>query len=180
MMLKCDSHWKLSLNSIRSITFNIQSNLIKKCERIAMVERILDASPNLSSLVIAWRDFRHCSRKYFNLKHVHLLLNGFHQNPKDYFDIDRLNEIVPHLYFLETSDAVIKQNQNLVEFILNISHQFDQLVHLILNKNSRYRSKNKTKLMFRDKLIAATHDQIFHGCNFHFQFHINDEIRIWF
>ncbi|CAF2960608.1 unnamed protein product [Rotaria sp. Silwood2] len=180
MMSKCDSHWNLSLNHIRSITFNIQSNSIKKCERIAMVKRILDVSPNISSLVIAWRDFRHCSRKYLNLKHVHLLLNGFHENPKHYFDIHRLNEIVPHLYLLETSDAVMKQNENLVEFILNISHQFDQLVHLILNKNSRYRSKNEQKIMFRDKLIAATHDQIFNGNNIHFQFHINDELRIWF
>jgi hypothetical protein len=145
-----------------------------------MVERILDASPNISSLVIAWRDFRHCSRKYLNLKHVHLLLNGSHENPKHYFDIHRLNEIVPHLYLLETSDAIMKQNENLVEFILNISHQLDQLVYLVLNKNSRYRSKNEQKVIFRDKLIAAIHDQIFHGCNIHFQFHVNDELRIWF
>ncbi|CAF1322814.1 unnamed protein product [Rotaria sordida] len=102
------------------------------------------------------------------------------RNPKHYFDIHRLNEIVPHLYLLETSDAIMKQNEYLVEFILNISHQFDQLIYLVLNKNCRYRSKNEKKIMFRDKLITATHDQIFHGNNIHFQFHINDELRIWF
>ncbi|CAF3059769.1 unnamed protein product [Rotaria sp. Silwood2] len=153
---------------------------MEKCQRIAMIKRILDASPNLSSLVVSWRDFRHCSRKYLNLKHVHLLLNGHYDNPKRYFTIHRLNELVPHLYSLETSDSVMMLNEHLVEFILNISHQFDQLVHLVLNRNCLYRSKNEKKLLFRDKLIAATRDQIFHGCNIHFEFRTYDELRIWF
>jgi hypothetical protein len=180
MISKCDSHWNLSFNHIRSITFNIKSNSIQQCERITMIERILDASPNLSSLVIAWRDFRHCSRKYFNVKYVHLLLNGRYNNPKHYFDIHRLNELVPRLYSLETSDSVMMLNNNLIEFILNISHQFNQLVHLVLNKSCLYRSKNEKKLKFRDKLIAASHNQIFHGHNMHFQFYGYDELRIWF
>ncbi|UJR31330.1 hypothetical protein I4U23_018828 [Adineta vaga] len=104
------------------------------------------------------RDFRHCSRKYFNLKHVHLLLSGRYDNPKRYFNIHRLHELVPHLHLLETSDSVIMRNEDLVEVILKISHQFNQLV--------------------QDKLIAFTHDQQFHGYKFHFQFHVDDELRI--
>lgn len=151
-----------------------------KCQRITIVKQILDASPNLSSLVIAWRDFRHCSRRYSNLKHVHLLIYGFHDNPIHYFNIHRLNRLAPHLRSLETSTAIMILNEDLIEFILNIGHQFDQLVHLILNKDCNYRSKNEKKLMFRDKLITATHNQIFHGYNIHFEFHGYDEICIWF
>ncbi|CAF4039957.1 unnamed protein product [Adineta steineri] len=180
MMSKCDSHWNLSLNHIRSITFNIRSDSIHQCERVAMIEQILGASPNLSSLVIAWRDFRHCSRKYFNLKYVHLLLSGKYKNPKHYFDIRRLNELVPHLYTLETSDSVMMLNKNLIEFILNISHQFNQLVHLVLNKNCLNGSRDKKELKFRDRLIAASHDQIFHGYNMRFRFYGYDELRFWF
>ncbi|CAF0724874.1 unnamed protein product [Adineta steineri] len=180
MMSKYDSHWNLSLNHLQSVTFNIQSDSIQQCERIAMIEQILDASPNLSSLVIAWRDFQHCSQKYLNLKHLHLLLNGRFKNPKNYFDIHRLNELVPHLYTLETSDSIMMLNEKLIEFILNISHQFNQLVYLVLNKKCLNRSSSKKKLEFTDKLIAASHDQIFHGYNMHFQFYGYDELRIWF
>jgi hypothetical protein len=79
--------------------------------------------------IVRSRDFRHCSRTY--LKHVHLLLNGQYDNPKRYFNIDRLNELVPHVYSFETSDSVMMLSEDLLEFILNISHQFDQLVHLV-------------------------------------------------
>ncbi|UJR35439.1 hypothetical protein I4U23_028196 [Adineta vaga] len=175
-----DLPWNLSLNHLRSITFNIDSNSIKNCERIVMVERILDASPNLSSLVVSWRDFRQCSRKYLNLKHVHLLLNGQYDNPKRYINICQLHELVPHLSLLETSGGVMKQNEDLVEVIVNISHQFEQLVYLVLNKSCCYRSTDKQKLKFNNALIAATHEKIFHGYNIHFRFHLNDELRIWF
>jgi hypothetical protein len=153
---------------------------MNKWQRITIVKQILDASPNLSSIVVAWRDFRHCSRRYSNLKHVHLLFNEFHDNPKHYFNIHRLNQLVPHLRTLETNKAIMMLDENLIEFILNIGHQFDQLVHLILNKNCLYRSKHEKKRMFRDKLITATHNQIFHGYNIHFEFHGYDELRIWF
>ncbi|CAF4297237.1 unnamed protein product, partial [Adineta steineri] len=145
IMSECKSHWNLSLSHLQSVTFNIQSDSIQQCERIAMIEQILDASPNLSSLVIAWRDFQHCSQKYLNLKHLHLLLNGRFKNPKNYFDIHRLNELVPHLYTLETSDSVMMLNEKLIEFILNISHQFNQLVYLVLNKKCLNRSSSKKK-----------------------------------
>ncbi|UJR16749.1 hypothetical protein I4U23_003649 [Adineta vaga] len=125
--LNCDLHWNLSLNHLRSLTFYIKSNPLQKYQRIVMVERILDASPNLWSLAGSWRIFRYCSRKYLSLKHVHLLLDGHYGNPKRYFNIHRLHELVPHLHLLETSDAVMMLNKNLVEVIVNISHQFDQL-----------------------------------------------------
>jgi len=152
---------------------------MEKKQRITMIERILDASPKLAFLAVSWKDFRHCSRKYLNLRHVHLMLNGVYNNPNRYFDIHRLNELAPHLYSLETSDAVMMLNKYLIKFILNINHRFDQLVHLVLNKNCLYRSKDEKKIIFIDKLIAATHDQIFHGNNIHFQFRRYDELRIW-
>ncbi|CAF1249611.1 unnamed protein product [Adineta ricciae] len=117
---RCDAHWNLSLNHTRSITFKINTDSVQHCQRTSMVEQILDASPKpkLSSLVMAWMDFRHCSRKYHNLKYVHLLLSGIYIQCEPCFDIDRLDELVPHLSVLKTSDAVLMLNEHLIEFTL--------------------------------------------------------------
>ncbi|CAF0828427.1 unnamed protein product [Rotaria sordida] len=93
-----------------------------------------------------------------------LLLNEQYDNPKRYFRINRLTELAPHPYTFETSNAVIMLNDDLLEFILSISHRCDQLVHLALNKDCHYRSNDEKKVISGDELIAATHGQILH-CN---------------
>jgi hypothetical protein len=176
MSSNCNSHWNLSLNHIQSITFNIELHSINKYQRITLITEILDALPNLSHLVVAWKDFRHCSRKYTNLRRLHLIIDGQYNNPNPecFLNLRRLTQLTPYLNCLETSDAIMMLNENLVEFILNIIRQFDQLIHLILNKNINYRTKDQKKLLFINKLNETTHDQIFH-----FQFRRYDELRIW-
>ena len=147
---------------------------MKKYQRITLITGILDALPNLSHLVVAWKDFRHCSRRYTNVRHLHLIINRRYDNPKSYFNIHRLTQLTPHLNSLKTSYAIIMLNENLVEFILNIIRQFNQLIYLILNKNSNYRTKDQKKLIFINKLIEVNHDEIFR-----FKFYANDELRIW-
>ena len=98
----------------------------------------------------------------------------YNPNPKSYLNLRRLTKLTPYLNSLETSDIVMMLNENLIEFILNIIRQFDQLIHLILNKNCFYRTKDQKKNLFINKLNEATHDQIFH-----FKFRRYDELRIW-
>ena len=86
---------------------------------MTIVQQILDASPNLSHLVVAWKDFHNCSQTYSNLKHVHLLLDRLYPEPKEYVNAHRLSQLAPHLCRLETSGANII-NENLVEFVLKI------------------------------------------------------------
>lgn len=75
----------------------------------------------------------------------------------------------------------MRLDENLIEFVLDIVHHFDQLVHLILNQNCFYPSKHEKKLMFKDKLITAFHNQRFHSNKkIHFEFRAYDQFRIWF
>ncbi len=179
MTSNCHSHWGLWLHHLRSVTFNIKSGSIERSQRVAIVKQILDASPNLTHLVVAWKDFRHCSQTYSNLKHVHLILDRLYPEPKQHFNVHRLTQLAPHLCSLETSHATIMFNENLVEFVLKIIHRFDQLVYLILNKDSLYRSKEEEKIIFKDKLIAAGHGRLFDCNNIQINFPRRDELCIW-
>jgi hypothetical protein len=58
------------------MTFAFQSESIKRSQRAIIVQQILDASPNLSHLVVEWKDFRRCSQTYSNLKHVHSFIRS--------------------------------------------------------------------------------------------------------
>ncbi|CAF0904086.1 unnamed protein product [Adineta ricciae] len=174
MIPSCDVHWNLLLSHIRSVIFKIDTNSIPQYQRTFMVEQILDASPNLSSLQVAWTDFCHCSRKYPNLKHVHILLSGVPIKREPYFDTDRLNELVPHLSVLETGDALLMLNGHLIEFILSIGHRFDQLVYLTVNKNSKGQTGYARKLVFWKKLIAVTQEQLLHGHKVHCGYRVDE------
>ncbi|CAF1315387.1 unnamed protein product, partial [Didymodactylos carnosus] len=149
------SSCNLLLYSLRSMSFNFKSKSIKRSDRVSIVKQILNIIPNLSHLEIEWEDFRHCSQTYSNLKHVHLVLDRFYPEPKQHFNVRRLTQLAPHLHSLETSNANIMFHENLVEFVLKIIRQFHQLVHLILNKDSLYPSKEEIKTMFKEKLIST-------------------------
>jgi len=176
----CHSHWNLSFNNLRSFIFDTDSILIEKSQRIIMLERILDTSPNLSSLAVSWEDFRHCSRQYFQLQQVRLLLDVSYNDSNNFFDIHRLNQLVPQLYVLETTRGIMKQNEYLIGFILKICEHLPQLIHLIINKNSALKSKITSKRIFMRNLTAATQDKMFHGHKIHLgPFGGSEQISIW-
>lgn len=161
------------------MTFNFELESIIKSERVTIVKQILDASPNLSHLVVAWKDFCDYSQTYLNLRHVHLILERLYSEPRQYFNVDRLAQLAPYLRSLETSGAIFKLNENLVEFIWKIIHRFDQLVYLLVNKNCFYRSKHENKIIFKERLIAAGRDQLFDCNNIQINFPRDDELCIW-
>jgi hypothetical protein len=159
--------------------FESESELIKRSQRVSIIKQILDTSPNLSHLVVAWKDFRKCSRTYSNLRHVHLLLDRLYPEPKQHVNVHRLAQLAPHLCYLETSDAYITFNENLVKFVLKIICRFHYLVNLTLNKDSLYRSEEKKKIMFKESLIAAGHGRLFDRNNIQIEFPRYDRLCIW-
>ncbi|CAF3805924.1 unnamed protein product [Rotaria magnacalcarata] len=173
------SSCELLFHHLRFLTFNFESESMTKSERVTIIKQILHASPNLSHLAVAWNDFRDCSHSYLNLRHVNLILERLHPEPTEYFNIDRLAELVPDLRSLETSGATIKLNENLAQFVWKIIHRFDQLMHLIVNKDCLYRSKHEKKIMFKERLLAVGHDQLFDCNNIEIEFHRYNELRIW-
>ncbi|CAF3626498.1 unnamed protein product [Rotaria sordida] len=152
---------------------------IERSHRVAIVKQILDASPNLSHLKIHWKDFRHCSQTYSNLKHVHFVLDRLFPEPKQHINVRQLTQLVPHLYSLETSDANIIYDENLVKFVLKIIHRFHQLVYLRLNKDGLYPVKEEKKIMFKERLIAAGHNRLFDCNNIQIEFPGYNGLCIW-
>jgi hypothetical protein len=174
------SSYGLLLNYLRPMTFDFTSETIERSQRVAIVKQVLDISPNLSHLVVAWDDLRRCSQTYSNLKHIHLLLERLYPEPKQHVNVRRLNQLAPHICCLETSGASIMFNQNLVQFVLKIICRFQQLVNLTLNKDSLYRSEENKKVMFKESLIVAGSGRLFDGDNIHIEFPIYDKLCIWF
>ncbi|CAF2596545.1 unnamed protein product [Rotaria sp. Silwood2] len=173
------SDCKFWLDHLRSIKFDIKSESIEKFQRVAIVKQVLDVSMNLSHLVVEWNDFRHCSRSYSNLRHVHLVLARLYPQPKQHFHIDRLTQLAPQLCVLETSRAIIMFDDYLIEFTLNIIRRFDQLIHLVINKDGIYPIKHQIKTIFNDKLIAAGHGQVFDCNNIQIIFPRYNQLNIW-
>ncbi|CAF4284234.1 unnamed protein product, partial [Rotaria magnacalcarata] len=85
----------LLLRHLRSMTFNFEPDSTQNTIRIMIVEQILDASPNLSHLVTAWKDFRHCSKSYSNLKHLRLIVDRVHSKDEPYFNVHQLTQLAP-------------------------------------------------------------------------------------
>ncbi|CAF1343961.1 unnamed protein product [Rotaria sordida] len=179
MTLHYPSSCDLLFRHLRSLTFNFLSKSISKLERVTIIKQILDASPNLSHLVVPWEDFRECSHSYLNLRHVNLILERLYPEPIEYFNVDRLAQLAPYLCSLETSREIIKLNENLVQFIWKIIHRFDQLVYLIVNKDCLYRSKHEKQKIFEERLLAVGHNQLFNCNNIKIEFRRYDELRIW-
>ncbi|CAF1360153.1 unnamed protein product [Rotaria sordida] len=179
MTLRYPSSCDLLFRHLRSLTFNFLSKSISKLERVTIIKQILDASPNLSHLVVPWEDFRECSHSYLNLRHVNLILERLYPEPIEYFNVDQLAQLVPYLCSLETSREIIKLNENLVQFIWKIIHRFDQLVYLIVNKDCLYRSKHEKQKIFEERLLAVGHNQLFNCNNIKIEFRRYDELCIW-
>ena len=109
------------------MSFDFERKYIKSTDRVFIVKQILDITPNLSHLKIDWEDFRHCSKTYSNLKHLHLVLDRTYPEPKKYFNIRRLTQLTPHLHSLETSNANIMFYEHLLGFVLKIIRQFSSI-----------------------------------------------------
>ncbi|CAF2736744.1 unnamed protein product [Rotaria sp. Silwood2] len=173
------SNCNLLLYHLRSMSFDFERKYIKSTDRVFIVKQILDITPNLSHLKIDWEDFRHCSKTYSNIKHLHLVLDRIYPEPKKYFNIRRLTQLTPHLHSLETSNANIMFYEHLLGFVLEIIRQFHQLVYLILNKDGRYPAKEEIKTTFKEKLIATGHNQSFDCNNIRIEFSHLNELYIW-
>ncbi|CAM4796653.1 unnamed protein product [Rotaria magnacalcarata] len=161
------------------MTFKSKTERIKEAERVYMVKQILDSSPNLSHIETEWNGSRHCSQRYSNLQHVHLLLERLCRQAKEPFDIDRLNQLAPNLCCLEISGGYLIFNENLSQFIFKIIRRFDQLVYLTLIKNDLYRSKPGTKIFFKERLIEIDNGRLFHSKDIQITFPQLDRLYIW-
>ena len=179
MISKNINNSHLFLQHLRSLTFYFISESVEKSERVSIIQQILDMSPNLAQLKLHWRDFRHCSQTYSNLKQLHLQLHRLRVEPKQYINVRRLAELAPNLRSLETSGANIMYNENLVPFVLKIIRRFHRLVYLTLNKHSEYRSKEEKKIMFREKLLEAGHNHLFNSNNIRICLDLRDDLYIW-
>jgi hypothetical protein len=153
---------------------------MERSQRVSFINQILNVSPNLKHLVVEWRDFHQCSKIYSNLKHLQLILDySTYENAKP-FDVNRLFQLTPNISHLETSRANLMSDQRLVEFIWQIIPQFNQLIHLLFNKNSLYPSKEKKKCLFKQLLINAGHQRLYPYVKIiHITFRIYDEVSIW-
>lgn len=169
----------LLLRHLRSITFNFDPGSQRSPVSIMVIKKILDATPNLSHLVISWDDFRHCSKTYSNLKHLRLILDGIYAEPEKYFSVRQLTQLAPHLCRLETTGANILLKQPLIKFILKIICGFHQLVELVINKNCLYQSKQQLKDMFKESLIAAVRNQLFDCDNIQIDFAVRNSLYVW-
>ncbi|CAF4361844.1 unnamed protein product [Rotaria magnacalcarata] len=179
MISKYPSSCRLSFNHLRSMTFKSKTERIKEAERVYIVKQILDSSPNLLHIEIEWNDFRHCSQRYSNLQHVHLLLDRLCCQAKEPFDIDRLNKLAPNLCCLEISGGYLIFNENLLQFIFKIIHRFDKLVYVTLNKKDLYRSKPANKIIFKERLIEIDNGRLFHSKDIQIRFPQLDRLYIW-
>ncbi|CAF2100591.1 unnamed protein product [Rotaria magnacalcarata] len=179
MISNYPSSCRLSFNHLRSMTFKSKTERIKEAERVYIVKQILDSSPNLSHIETEWNGFRHCSQRYSNLQHVHLLLERLCRQAKEPFDIDRLNQLAPNLCCLEISGGYLIFNENLSQFIFKIIRRFDQLVYLTLIKNDLYRSKPGTKIFFKERLIEIDNGRLFHSKDIQITFPQLDRLYIW-
>ncbi|CAF3878406.1 unnamed protein product [Rotaria sordida] len=150
----------LSIQHASEVELLLQHNSLPSIKHLEVTNEDL----HIVLPIMEWNDFRHCSRSYSNLRHVHLVLARLYPQSKQHFHIDRLTQLTSQLCVLETSRAIIIFDDYLIEFTLNIIRRFDQLVHLVINKDGIYPIKHQIKTIFNDKLIAAGHDQVF-DCN---------------
>ncbi|CAF3575226.1 unnamed protein product [Rotaria socialis] len=169
----------LLLRHLRSMTFNFEPDSTQNTVRIMIVEQILDASPNLSHLVTAWKDFRHCSKSYSNLKHLRLIVDRVHSNDEQYFNVHQLTQLAPHLRCLETGGTNIMLNTDLVNFVLEIIREFHQLIELAINKGNLYESKEQIRNTFKEPLITAVRNGIFDCNNVRIDLCFRDWLYVW-
>ena len=169
----------LLLRHLRSMTFNFKPDSTQNTVRIMIVEQILDASPNLSHLVTKWKDFRHCSKSYSNLKHLHLIVDRIRSKDEQYFNVHQLTQLAPHLRRLETSGANILLNTDLINFVLEIIREFHQLIELVINKGNIYQSKEQIRNTFKQSLITAVHNELFDCNNIQIDFCFRDWLYVW-
>ena len=105
---------------------------------VSIVRQITDASPLVKHLVVEWYCLPDYSSAYSNLRSLHLILEHPTCKDGDPFDLDRLVQLVPGIRRLETSGRALMPDQKLVAFILGIIIRFHRVVHLVINRESRY------------------------------------------
>jgi hypothetical protein len=119
------------------------------------------------------------SSVYANLQSLHLILEHSMYKDRDPFDVDRFSRLLPGLRRLETSAANLMLDQKLVDFILDIIISFHQLVHLVMNKRSQYRSRQPQHDLFLQMFVATCEARGHDGSMLDLRFHGNDQINVW-
>ena len=119
------------------------------------------------------------SSVYANLQSLHLILEHSTDKDRDPFDLTRLVQLVPGIRHLETSAAALMPDQKLVTFILDIITRFHRLVHLVINKESRYPSGPSKKILFLQLFIVAYEKRGYTGGVIDIRFGRYDEIYVW-
>ncbi|CAF4090365.1 unnamed protein product [Rotaria magnacalcarata] len=139
----------LLLRHLQSMTFDFKSASIKSPDRIMIIFVIVQ-------------------------KHTQI-----YPEPEQYFNVRRLTQLASHLCCLETSGAKIMPDKNLVNVLLKIIHRLHQLVKLVLNEYSFYRSEQNVKNIFKESLLTAGHNRLFDCNNIRIQFYARDSLHIW-
>jgi hypothetical protein len=173
------SWFDLRLSRLRSVTFTFDPISVVRSQRVYIIDQILDASPRLSHLVVAWNDLRHCSRPNTNVKHIQLELDHHCDMPNKHIHISRLFQLLPRVSYFETSGGNIAFNENLVKFVLKIINTFDQLVELTLNKESYCPVKPETQLTIQQAIFAANSERPLTSNTCQIIFPQRNKLRIW-
>jgi hypothetical protein len=132
-------------------------------QRVSIVRQIMAASPKVTQLVVEYCDLPDCSAVYSNLQSFHLILEHPTPEDRDPFDVDRFSRLLPGLRRLETSVANLMLDQKLVDFILDIIIRFHQLMHLVINKRSQYRSRQSQQDLFLQLFVTTCEERGYDG-----------------
>ena len=152
---------------------------VDESQCVSIVRQVLDASPQVKHLVVESYCLPDYSSVYANLRSLHLLLVHPTCKGGDPFDLDRLVQLVPGIRRLETSARALMPDQKLVTFILDIITRFRRLVHLVINRESRYSSGAQKKQLFLQLFVATCEERGFDGSMIDVRFGIFDEINVW-
>lgn len=107
------------------------------------------------------------------------MLTRFRTEPKQHVNVRRLTQLAPRLCSLVTSSALITYDENLLKFLLKIIRNFNQLIHLAINKDVPYHAKQNRKIMFREKLLATGHGRVFDSTNIRVKCGFYEDLDIW-
>lgn len=173
--------------SIRHLSFDHRrwtistdgSASLRSSQRGSIVRQVLDASPKIRHLVLAICDLPDCSSAYANLQSLHLMLEHSMYKDRDPFDVNRFAQLAPGLRRPETSVANLMLDQKLVHFILHIITKFHQLVHLVINKRSQYRSRPLQQDRVLQMFVATCEERGYDGRLIDLRLGVYDRIDVW-
>jgi hypothetical protein len=164
---------------LRSLTFRFKPCLpFNGSQHRSPLDIILAVSTHLSHLNVLWNDFCRCSGSYSMVTHVHLILNhGDHR----YFDVDRLNMLIPKVHYLATDYQQLMREKCFIDFVLRLlldNAHFRELILLQVNKNGRIKIKLRVKATIKEAIIAGI-DRLQESTMTRIEFSYHNQLNIW-